>query len=176
MKVVQSTVTYLEMRAPSTAIVPPPRQDVAVSRIEQPSTDLYRRLYRQVGEAYDWVDRLLLPDEQLRAIIQHERTDIFTLQVARQTAGYAELDRRHDHEIEIAYFGLVRPFHGQGLGRYFLNWVVRHAWSLGPRRVWLHTCDLDHPAALPTYQKAGFEVYDEKVVDQKVSVAKHIGP
>jgi GNAT superfamily N-acetyltransferase len=79
-----------------------------------------------------------------------------------------ELDRRTPGEIELAYFGLFPQFIGNGLGKYLLAWALRQAWSYGPRRVWVHTCDLDHEAALPTYLNAGFTVYAEKMVEQAV--------
>ena len=64
--------------------------------------------------------------------------------------------RRIEGEIELVQFGLVPEFIGQGLGKYFLNWTIDKAWSYDPRRFWLHTCTLDHKAALPNYLKAGF--------------------
>ena len=85
-----------------------------------------------------------------------------------QPAGYSELDRREPGQIELAYFGLFPQFIGQGLGKYFLGWTLDRAWSYGPDRVWLHTCDLDHPAALPNYQQAGFVVFDEQMIQQVV--------
>src|SRR5260370_29736357 len=78
-------------------------------------------------------------------------------------AGFAELDRRREGEIELVQFGLMPEFIGQGLGRYFLQWTIDRAWSYDPRRFWLHTCTLDHPAALPNYRKAGFEIYKEEM-------------
>ena len=81
-------------------------------------------------------------------------------------AGFAELDRRIEGEIELAQFGLMPEFIGQGLGRYFLRWAIDKAWSYGPRRFWLHTDTKDHPGALPNYLKAGFAIYKEEVKDQ----------
>lgn len=52
-------------------------------------------------------------------------------------------------------------FIGQGLGKFFLRWAIERAWGYAPRRLWLHTCSLDHPAALPNYLKAGFAVFKE---------------
>ena len=78
------------------------------------------------------------------------------------------LHRRVDGEVELVYFGLAPDFIGQGLGKYFLNRMLLHAWSYVPKRVWLHTCELDHEAALPTYRKAGLAVYHERVIVQKV--------
>lgn len=169
MRVVQTKTTYLQMfRQPAEIPLAPPGPDFEVSRIDYPGLEFYRRLYVSVGGAFNWVDRLLMPDDQLLAIIQDQRTDVFVLRVSGKTAGYAELDRRTDHQIELAYFGLFPEFLGQGWGKFFLNWTVQKAWSFGPRRVWLHTCDLDHPAALIVYRKAGFEVYDEKLLDQVI--------
>ena len=81
-------------------------------------------------------------------------------------AGFAELDRRIEGEIELAQFGLMPEFIGQGLGRYFLRWAIDKAWNYGPRRFWLHTDTKDHPAALPNYLKAGFAIYKEEVKDR----------
>ena len=79
-------------------------------------------------------------------------------------AGYVELDRRVEGEVEIAYFGLVPDCIGRGLGSALLDWALERAWSDRPCRVWLHTCSLDHPKALAVYRRAGFEVYDHEVV------------
>jgi len=75
-------------------------------------------------------------------------------------AGYFQLDAATEPgSVEIAYFGLAPDAIGQGLGKHLLSCAVRDAWALGPKRVWLHTCTLDHPHALPNYQKRGFVPY-----------------
>jgi GNAT superfamily N-acetyltransferase len=71
-------------------------------------------------------------------------------------AGYVELDRRPAPDIDIAFFGLVPEFIGQGLGRYLLGWAVAEAWRQTPRLLKVNTNNFDHPRALPNYQKAGF--------------------
>jgi len=166
MPIIKTKTTYLEMHRPPTSVVPAPCDGIKVTKADTPSTVFYRHLYRSVGERYRWVDRLVMPVDELRAIIQDDRVEISVLAVDGQTAGYSELDRRQANEIELTYFGLFPGFVGKGLGTYFLDWTLRKAWSFQPRRVWIHTCDLDHPAALPTYLKAGFTVYDEKIIDQ----------
>ena len=77
-------------------------------------------------------------------------------------AGFAELDRRVAGEVELVQFGLLPEFIGQGLGKFFLQWAIDKSWGYGPRRLWLHTCSLDHPAALPNYLKAGFQICKEE--------------
>ena len=160
--------TYLEMLQPPTDEIPPPRSDLQIRRVARPSNEFYRQLYRSVGADFFWVDRFVMPDEELQAILLDDRVDVFVFSVGDKTAGYSELDRRQETEIELAYFGLFPKFVGQGLGSYFLNSTLRTAWSYRPRRVWVHTCDLDHPAALPVYQKAGFRIYDERIIEQFV--------
>jgi GNAT superfamily N-acetyltransferase len=76
-----------------------------------------------------------------------------------EVAGYAELDRTCVENVEIVFFGLMPEFIGKGLGSYLLTAVVEHAWDVGAERVWLHTCTLDHPAALPNYLARGFRLF-----------------
>ena len=105
-----------------------------------------------------------LSDEQLATVIQDSRNELHVLHVAGSPAGFAELDRRVSHEIELVQFGLMADFIGQGLGKWFLQWTIDKAWSYGPKRFWLHTCTLDHPAALPTYKQAGFVQFKEQAI------------
>jgi GNAT superfamily N-acetyltransferase len=159
---------FLEMFEQPLVEIAPPRSDLKIERIWRPSNEDYRRLYRAVGSDYHWVDRLVMPDEHLQAVLSDDRVEVYVLSAANETAGYAELDRRRADENELAYFGLLPRFIGQGLGKFFLNWTLRTAWSYGPKRVWVHTCDLDHSAALPTYLKAGFRIYEEQIISQFV--------
>lgn len=84
------------------------------------------------------------------------------LHVDGDPAGFSELVRREAGEIELVQFGLLPEFIGQGLGKWFLQWTIDKVWSYRPRRLWLHTCTLDHPAAVPNYKKAGFLVCKEE--------------
>jgi GNAT superfamily N-acetyltransferase len=167
MNSIRTKTTYLEMRSPPGSCPPAP-EGVTIAWIERPSVEFYRFLYNSVGRDYYWIDRNRMPDEDLRQIIQDEHVEVYVLSIAGAPAGYAELDRRQPDEIELAYFGLFPEFVGKGLGKFFLGWAVARAWSYAPQRVWVHTCDLDHPAALPNYVKAGFVVYAEQVIEQVV--------
>ncbi len=168
MKTVPVKTYYLEMLQEKPRDVPPPRDDLAVERAVRPAIEFYRELYDAVGKDWRWVDRKVMSDGALAAIIHDDRVEVYVLKAGGAVAGYAELDRRVDGEVELAYFGLLPRFTGQGLGKYLLDWAVKRAWSYRPARVWLHTCEWDHPAALSTYQKAGFEIYDERFIDQIV--------
>ena len=159
------TVTYLEMTSPDQRTAPPEWTEPAtIARAERPTISFYRYLYDTVGADWDWFERRRLSDEALAAIIHDDAVEVFVLHVRGVPAGYVELDRRVEGEVEIAYFGLVPDYIGRGFGPCLLGWALERAWSYGPDRVWVHTCSLDHPKALSVYRRAGFEVYDRRVV------------
>jgi GNAT superfamily N-acetyltransferase len=158
--------TYLQMLARPGRVVPPPRDGLAVVHAKRPTVASYRILYDAVGRDYDWTSRRKLSDAELAVLLNDPRLEVHVLMADGVPAGFAELDRRIEGEIELVQFGLMPAFIGQGLGRYFLQWIIDKAWGYQPRRFWLHTCTKDHPAALPNYLRAGFTVYREEVKDQ----------
>jgi GNAT superfamily N-acetyltransferase len=162
----KTTVYYLQMLAYQQRAAPTPRAGIDVVHSKKPTLAWYRFLYDAVGRNYDWTSRKKLSDVELAAIVHDPKDEIHVLLVDGVPAGFVELDRRVEGEIEITQFGLISEFIGQGLGQYFLRWAIYKAWSYGPRRIWLHTCSNDHPAALPNYLKAGFALYKEEVKEK----------
>lgn len=168
MNAVEVTIHYLQMLAPSHRHVPAPRSGLAIMHVEAPTVPYYRALYDGVGRDFHWVDRRKMSDEALGAILADPRNELHVLQVDGATAGFVELDRRQQGEIELAYFGLLPDYVGQGLGKWLLQWALDKAWSYQPQRLWVHTCTLDHPAALPNYQQAGFVLYEQETIRQEL--------
>jgi len=155
--------TYLEMRAPS-ALRPAPIDDprATVERVSPCPVALYRALYADVGARYHWRDRLAWSDEELAGHLARPEMEVWVLRWADEIAGFVELARHDDGSVEIAYFGLVERAFGRGLGKHLLTRAVERAWASGATRVWLHTCTLDSPVALPNYLKRGFTPYREE--------------
>ena len=168
MELVDVTVFYLEMLGPARRTVPAPRDELSVRQVPAPTVEEYRSLYNAVGRDYHWLSRRKLTDAELANVIQNPRNEWHVLHVAGTPAGFAELDRRQPDEIELVQFGLTSEFLGQGLGKWFLQWTIDRAWSYLPRRFWLHTCTLDHPAALPNYLRAGFTLFREEAVRREL--------
>ncbi len=160
------TITFLEMtRRPTHPHVPPPQGlNHTLLRVSKPSVRFYRYLYHGVGEPWLWFERRAMDDEALARIIQNEEVELYVLHVDGEPAGFAELDRRKPPDIELTYFGLLAGFIGKGLGRFLLTWAIDTAWNHGPERLWVNTNTLDHPKALPLYQRCGFQPYDQKEV------------
>jgi GNAT superfamily N-acetyltransferase len=155
--------TYLEMASPA-QLVPARTADAAtrIERMEGCPASFFRYLYAEVGRAYKWIDRLSWTDERIRAHVADATVSLWLLTVRGAPAGYFELKQDAEGGVEIAYFGLLPEFVGRGLGKHLLTHAVERAWALGARRVWLHTCSLDDPAALPNYRARGFRPYKEE--------------
>jgi len=171
MPTIDVTRTYLELATPGQ--LRPARASEAELRLEQVmdcSPGLYRFLYGTVGAQYHWVDRRGWTDQEIRTHVGRPEITVWVLYHARNYAGYFELACQPDQSIEIAYFGLFPDYVGQGLGKHMLTLAVERAWGLGAARVWLHTCTLDHAAALPNYLKRGFVPFKTEVYQTTVPV------
>jgi GNAT superfamily N-acetyltransferase len=150
-----AVVTYLEMRSP------PEHQifssELSLRRIDVPQPGDYRELFRRVGGPWLWFSRLVIDDAHLASIIQHPKVELdAVLDEAEREVGMIELDFREPRECELSFVGLIPELSGKGHGRWLLAEAVRRAWREGVDRVHVHTCSLDHPAALSAYRRAGF--------------------
>ena len=159
---IPTTVTFLEMHAEPLLHVPTPARKLALMKAEKPPVHYTRYLYDTVGADYMWIDRKRVSDADLAAAVHDDDYETYVLFCDGCPAGYFELDFRAMPDVELAYFGLFPEYSGQGLGRYTLAQAVKLAWSRNPSRVHVETCTLDHPAALPLYQKCGFTPYAQK--------------
>ena len=168
----QVTRTYVELHSPAQfkagfGEFP----EISIARATQPQPALYRMCYRAVGEAFHWFDRSDWTDQQIATHLADPAIQLFV--ASRKTgkkksalAGWYELRRvPEDNSVEVAYFGIVAAEFGHGFGKHLLSSAVRDAWALGPRRVWLHTCTLDHPNALPNYLARGFTPYRQETYE-----------
>jgi GNAT superfamily N-acetyltransferase len=152
---IAAVVTFLEMHAPPAGPVPP--SSLHLQRIETPDPESYRDLFRLVGAPWLWFSRLIMEDAKLAAIIQDPDVELFeVLDGNGRQVGMLELDFRQEASCELAFVGLIPELSGLGHGRWLLAEALRHAWRDGVDRVEVHTCSLDHPAALAAYRRAGF--------------------
>jgi prephenate dehydrogenase len=151
--------TYLEMTTPPASLVALPHDGCRLARVSGCPAAFFRFLYREVGGPWHWLDRRDWTDDEIDAYLARPGIDLRVLYCHDAPAGYAELDRAPGGDVEIVYFGLLPSFIGRGLGGPFLSAAMAAAWEGTTRRVWLHTCTLDHPAALPNYLARGFRVW-----------------
>lgn len=153
---IAAIATYLELLRPSAS----PAGDVAGS-LHRICGDVprYRALYGRIGAPWLWFTRTLLDDRALDRIISHPDVEAFALVQGGIDIALVELDFRRDGECELVFFGLAPEACGRGLGSALLREAIRRAFARPVSRMWLHTCTLDHPAAMPLYLRAGFTPY-----------------
>jgi GNAT superfamily N-acetyltransferase len=141
---------------------PAPQGSVEIRRAMQPSPELGRFLYTAAGGNWYWTDRLAWTYEQWLERLSHPRVETWVLYDEGTPAGYFELDGRSDHDVEIAYLGVLPAFIGRRLGGWLLSEAIGRAFAMGSRRVWVHTCTLDSHNALANYQARGMRVFNEQ--------------
>ena len=151
---------YLEQTSPSHLIPKSGPTDLVVREAEIKHCRLNRFFYLWVGEPWQWTDRLAWTDHQWQAYAEDANLHTWLAYVQGTPAGYFELQRQQEGDVEIALFGLAPPFLNRGLGSSLLTEALRSAWAWkGTHRVWVHTCTLDHPHALQNYIDRGMTLY-----------------
>ena len=162
-RTVDVTRTYLRMLR-ATALKPVEIADprLTFGRIEECDVARARAFYRSIGDRWHWHDRNRWSDAEYTNYLARPGLSLWVLRFGDDDAGYVEIERHGDGSVEIALFGLMSRYFGRGFGKHLLTCAVRAAWSMGPHTVWLHTCTLDSPHALPNYLKRGFVAYREE--------------
>jgi GNAT superfamily N-acetyltransferase len=155
-QMVATVVTSLEMlERPRPK--PAPNAPFRLVRWKAPSTEKYRALFRRIGEPWLWFSRLVIAEEELAAIIGDPDVEIHVVEDRRGIEiGLLELDFRKAGEAEIGFFGLVPELAGKGHGGWLMAQALALGWRKDVRRMWVHTCTLDHPGALNFYRRHGF--------------------
>jgi GNAT superfamily N-acetyltransferase len=157
---IASVVTCLEMvRRPPQKPLRPLERPLVLVPWPDPDLTEYRSLFRRIGEQWLWFSRLVMPDEELAAILRDPRVEVFVLQDRGRAIGLLELDFREEGACELAFFGVVAEEIGRGAGRYLMDQAIARAWARPIRRFWVHTCTFDHPSAVGFYRRSGFSPY-----------------
>ena len=173
-RIVETTVTYLVMDAPPAHLPPMPTTSVrlALMRAEKIPLPFYRFLYREVGGSWLWVERLDLSDEALAEKIHREGVEVFVLYANGSPAGYYELDFGSPKTTKLVYFGLMPAWTSMRIGPWLLGTAVSEGFSRGASEMLVNTCTMDHPAALPLYQRLGFHPVRRE--DRRLKVPAHL--
>lgn len=153
------SVTFLEMTRRPDRPRPPAvlNRPMSLLRAEKPPVHFFRYLYDMVGRDYHWTDMHGWSDESVAGFVQDDAVALYVMYVGGVPGGFAMLDFRRHPVADISYYGLAPEAIGQGFGNWLLGTAVHMAWDAGIAKLTVNTCSLDHPRALPTYQKWGFE-------------------
>jgi GNAT superfamily N-acetyltransferase len=139
-----------------------PGPGVVVARAEIPVGALNAFFYAEAGREHHWVDRLGWPPGRWQAYAERPEVETWLVSDRGTPAGYAELETQPGGTVQdVAFFGVLAPLRGRGLGGHLLSEVVARAWARGAERVTVNTCELDGPHALGHYRARGFEIVRE---------------
>ena len=152
--------TFLEMNAPA-GLIPKHSADpeFAIKEAVIKQWQFNKFFYHWVGQDWEWKNRTCWSDAQWQDYAENDNLRTFIDLKQGSPVGYYELQWQDGANVEIVYFGLTPKFIGKGYGGPLLSSAITVAWEWGARRVWVHTCDLDHPAALANYLARGFKIY-----------------
>ena len=132
----------------------------------KPDFQLNKFFYKQVGKKHRWIDRLSWTDEKWINFISNKNLETYVISESEDLIGFFELLYNPElKETEISYFGLLEAYIGKGIGGYALSEAIKKAFEKKIKRVWLHTCTLDHPNALKNYLARGMQVFRKENIN-----------
>ena len=135
-------------------------------QIVSPSNfQLNKFFYKNVGKKHRWIDRLVWSEKQWNDYASSKKVKTFVLKKGKDFAGYFELIIHSElQEVEIAYLGLLEEYHNQKLGSFLLSSAIKNSFLENPKRVWAHTCSLDHKNALNNYISRGMKIFKTEIL------------
>ena len=126
---------------------------------------LNKFFYKNVGKKHQWVDRLVWSETQWIDYVSSKNVKTYIFKYNKDLAGFFELiSHTENKETEIAYFGLLEEFQNKKLGSYLLSEAIKISLTENTKRVWLHTCSLDHKNALNNYIGRGMKIFKTETV------------
>jgi len=142
-----------------------PSGDYSLNLMRPINFQLNKFFYKNIGKKHNWVDRLIWTEKQWEEYVTNKNVKTYVLKIKEDIAGYFELISHPDqNEVEIAYLGLLEEYHNKKLGSYLLSSAIRNSFIEKPKRVWVHTCSLDHKNALNNYLSRGMKIFKTETI------------
>jgi len=134
-------------------------RNLFIKKENKSNKDLPKFLYKEIGKDYNWKDRLNWSDNDWVRLISNPNYELYTIFKNEDLVGYYELIFDEYKNFEIAYFGIFKEYFDKKIGSNLLCHAIENSFSKGAKRVWVHTCTLDHPNALKNYIARGMKVF-----------------
>ncbi|RPG95719.1 MAG: GNAT family N-acetyltransferase [Candidatus Pelagibacter sp. TMED286] len=137
----------------------------SIEFLKKPDFQINKFFYKNVGKKHNWVDRLIWTEKQWIEYVSDKKVKTYILKDNNEFAGYFELIfHKDENEVEIAYLGLLEEYLNLKLGSYILSTAIKKSFILNPKRVWVHTCSLDHKNALNNYISRGMKIFKKEII------------
>ncbi len=156
---------YLEIKSLSELVeVKKPLENLILQKVDPPNFQLNKFFYKEIGKNHRWKDRLVWSDKNWIDYLNTVGISTYILKYKKDLVGYFEqIFHKNDFEIEIAFFGILEEYIGKKLGSYLLSEAIKNSFQCGSKRVWVHTCSLDHKNALSNYLSRGMQIYKTEI-------------
>ena len=157
---------YLEIRSINELVEEnKPNENVILEKVDPPDFQLNKFFYKEIGKNHRWVDRLIWNDKEWIEYTTNNNTKTYILKKENDLVGYFELIFHRDkNETEIAYLGILEEYLNKKLGSYLLSNAITKSFLDKPKRVWVHTCSLDHKNALNNYLSRGMKIFKKETI------------
>ena len=134
-------------------------KNIFVKKEKDFDINLPKFLYKEIGKNYYWKVRLVWSDKNWSDYVSQAGYQLHTLYKDKNLVGYYEVLSDNYLNFEIAYFGIFKEFFGRKMGGYLLSYAIYNSFYQGAKKVWVHTCTLDHPNALKNYLARGMKIF-----------------
>ena len=157
---------YLEIRSINELVQEnKPNENVILEKVDPPDFQLNKFFYKEIGKNHRWIDRLSWNDKNWINYINNSSVVTYILKNKEDLVGYFEQNFNNQKlECEIAYFGILEEYFGKKLGGYLLSQAIKRSFEKNSKRVWVHTCSLDHKHALNNYISRGMKIFQTDTI------------
>ena len=163
--------SYLEIKSINELLAKnKPFNDLYLEIVNPPDFQLNKFFYKEIGKKCYWFDRLAWTDQNWIEYVSNKNLITYVLKDNDNLVGYGEIIlNKEKQESEIAYFGILEEYFGKKLGGFFLTELIKKSFSLNVKRVWVHTCSLDHKNALKNYLARGMKVFKSEIQKKEIA-------
>jgi len=158
---------YLEIKSINDLVIKKkPSNILYLTRAHPKDFQLNKFFYKQIGKKHKWLDRLVWNDKAWNDYLSTNGVNTYILKEKEDLIGYFEqIFSKKNLDCEIAYFGILEEYIGKNLGGYLLSEAIKKSFEIGAKRVWVHTCSLDHKHALNNYLSRGMKVFQTETIN-----------
>tara|TARA_B100000965_G_scaffold24886_1_gene18691 strand:+ start:2924 stop:3430 length:507 start_codon:yes stop_codon:yes gene_type:complete len=143
-----------------------PFNDLYIEKVNPPNFQLNKFFYKEIGKKHKWTDRLIWSDKKWIDYLENNNVNTYILKRDKDLIGYFEqIFYKDELECEIAYFGILEEYIGKQLGGYLLSEAIKISFKIGSKRIWVHTCSLDHKNALQNYLSRGMKIFKSEILN-----------
>mgnify|MGYP001189572788 CR=1 FL=1 len=142
-----------------------PNKFCKIDELNPPNFQLNKFFYKQIGKNHRWIDRLNWSDKMWINYSNDKNVKTFILKENKKLVGYYEqILNKELNEHEIAYFGILEEFRNKKYGGYLLSSAIKLSFESNIKRLWVHTCSLDHKNAEKNYLARGMSIFKKEKI------------